>query len=275
MSVSALLQIIPVLFVLAIMAVAFVRHQNARQQQTQGVLWLQAMRMLITHIQRHRGLSSAVLGGDRSLASQLEDTQLQVSRDFVQIGSVGEWIKHHEGWQLITQHWARLAGNIFNLTVQRNIDQHNKLIKNILVLVDEIALRHYLTGQGSVRSGIWRELLGLAELMGQARALGSVITACGEVWETTLPKGTRKQMQVICQEILNLLETPKCRSELHSDLFERVLEFLSLIETSLLSEGPILDASEFYKRSTAAIDCVLEQFDEELVAVSKRLVKLR
>src|SRR5690606_21551222 len=114
----------------------------ARHQQARGVLWLQAMRLLITHVQRHRGLSAGVLSGDRSLQSNMEEVRLQVSRDFEQIGSVGDWVKEHSGWQSITQHCARLAGNVYQLSLSRSIDQLNRLITNILAFVDEIADAH-------------------------------------------------------------------------------------------------------------------------------------
>lgn len=59
-----LLQLVSVVLMLAALMMATLRHFSARQQQEQGVLWLQALRMLITHIQRHRGLAAGVLAGD-------------------------------------------------------------------------------------------------------------------------------------------------------------------------------------------------------------------
>lgn len=273
MSASAILQIVPVIFVLVVLIVAFVRHQAARQQQTQGVLWLQAMRMLITHIQRHRGISSAYLSGNNNFRSQMEEMQLQVSRDFEQISSVGDWIKTHNGWLLITQHWARLAGNVTRLPVERSIDQHNKLIKNILVLVDEIAVSHYLSGQSGFKSALWRELLTLAELLGQLRALGTVLTTQGGNWEAELPPQTGQRVQSSIQEIVNTLEGPRCRSGIDPDLLQKILDFLSFIDSNLLSEGPITSSENFYQVATQAIDQVYDQFDDELSSVNRRLVR--
>lgn len=271
LSASAILQIVPLLFLLVVLVVAFVRHQAARQQQTQGVLWLQAMRMLITHIQRHRGVSSGFLSGEDALKGQMEEIQLQVSRDFEQISSVGEWIKTHSGWQLITQHWARLAGSVFRLPVEGNIDQHNKLIKNILVLVDEIAVSHHLSGQSGFRSVLWRELLTLAELLGQLRVSGTVITSVGESWQLDLPANTRQKLQDLMQEVIATLEGPRCRSGIDPNLLQDILNFLAYIDTTILTHGPIATADEYYRVATATIDLVYEHFDDEISSVNRRL----
>lgn len=269
----AFLQIVPVLFVIVVVAVAFIRHQSARKQQAQGVLWLQAMRMLLTHIQRHRGLSSGVLSGDKSLQGMLEEVQLQVSRDFEQIGSVGEWIKVHRGWQSITQHWARLAGNVYRLPVGKSIDQHNRLISNILVFVDEIAAQHYLSGSSSFKSNIWRDLLTLAEFVGQIRAVGTVIAARNNDWDDKATADARQKLQDLTQALLAALELPRCRMGLDPETLQGVLDFLSYIDAKLLRLGSDVSAAEYYARATKALDILLERFDEELSQVNRRLVR--
>lgn len=268
-----LIQVVPILLVLVALAVGFLRHQSARQQQAQGVLWLQAMRMLITHIQRHRGLSSGVLGGDRSLQGKLEEVRLQVSRDFEQIGSVGDWVKHHQGWQSITQHWARLAGNLHQLSVGRNLDQHNRLIKNILVFVDEIAVVHHLHMASSLRTNIWRDLLTLAEYVGQVRALGTALAASGGEWDDVVVSRARQDLQSLNQEIICTLEAPRCRLGLDGDNLQRILDFLSYVDMQLLREGALVSATDFYAAATQTLDRLFERFDEELALVNRRLVR--
>ena len=269
-----LVQLIPLFLVAFVLAVAVFRHKSARQQQAQGVLWLQAMRMLITHIQRHRGLSAGVLAGDKSLQQTLSEVQLQVSRDFDQIGSVGEWIKHHASWQGITQHWARLAGNIYQLSVTRNIDQHNYLIKNILVLVDEIALSHHLMNGSQTKVNIWRDLLTLAEYVGQARAIGTALAAKGFDWDDSSHTKARRDLQRLDQDIVATLETPRCRSALDDQVFQEVLDFLSYVDSKVLREGPVVTAAEYYSVATKTLDHLYECFDHELTQVNRRLSRL-
>ncbi len=273
MTSHVVIQIIPVVLVGTALVVGFVRHQAARQQQAQGVLWLQAMRMLITHVQRHRGLASGVLSGDRSLLSKLEEVRLQVSRDFEQIGSVGDWIKHHEEWLSITQHWARLAGNTAQLTVARNLDQHNRLIKNILVFVDEIAVEHHLHLASTLRANIWRDLLTLAEYVGQTRAVGTALAASAATWDDAIISKARQDLQALIQEILTTLEAPRCRVGLDAETLQRILDFLAYVDAQLLREGPVVSAAEFYAAATRTLDQLFERFDSELTEVNRRLVR--
>lgn len=268
-----LIQIIPILLVAAVLAIGLMRHQAARQQQTQGVIWLQAMRLLITHIQRHRGLSSGVLNGDWSLQANLEDVRLQVSRDFDQIGGVGEWIGQHEGWHTITQHWARLAGNTSQLSIARNMDQHNRLIKNILVFIDDIAIQHHLHAGMYAKTNIWRDLLMLAEYIGQIRALGTVIASSRGEWDDPVMNRTRQDIQNLGQDLISALEMPRCRAGLDGDNLQRILDFLSYVDLQLLREGPLVSAADFYGVATDVLDRLYERFDEELAQVNRRLAR--
>lgn len=266
-------EIIPVFILLVVVVVTLVRHHGARQAQAHGVLWLQALRTLITHVQRHRGLSAGVLAGDHSLQQRLTDTQLQVSRDFAQIGAVGEWIKHSSSWQGITQHWARLAGNVYQLNVSRAMDQHNRLIKNILVLVDDIALAHHLNSGPAFKSNIWRDLLTLAEYIGQARAIGTVIAAKGHDWSDNDYVKARLNLQKVDQEIVATLETPRCRTGLDAQNLQHVLDFLTYIDGQILREGPLVSAPEFYLEASKTLDRIYEKFDHELTRVTRRLAR--
>lgn len=267
-----LIQIIPILILIAVVVAGLVRHQAARQQQAQGILWLQAMRLLITHIQRHRGLSAGVMAGDRSLQVKLDEARLQVSRDFEQISGVGDWVKQHEGWHSITQHWARLAGKNHQLSVARTIDQHNRLIKNILVFVDEIAAQHHLHTGTTVKANIWRDLLTLAEYIGQVRALG-VAAASGSDWDSLAANRLRQEIQALCQEVLAAMDTPRCRNGLDPLNLQRILDFLSFVDIQLLREGPLVSAEEFYTEATRVLDHLFERFDQELAQVNRRLAR--
>lgn len=268
---KGLLQVIPLLLVIIIIVVALLRHQAARQRQAQGVLWLQAMRLLITHVQRHRGLSSGVLSGDGALLRPMEEVQTQVSRDFEHITSIGEWVKDHDGWQAITQHWARLAGNLGHLSMRQNLDQHNRLIKNVLVFVDDIAQAHYLHPLSGNRADIWRDLLTLAEYIGQVRALGTSIAASSAQGDEEGREFSAQQLQTLQQVILNTLESPRYRAGVNADDLQTILDFLSYLDSELLKDNLSVSAADFYAVATRTLDQIYERFDEELIQANRRL----
>lgn len=264
------MQVIPVALLLLVLTVAFVRHRAALQQQAQGVLWLQALRALITHIQRHRGLSSAVLAGEKVFQGRLAEIQLQVSRDFEQISGMGEWVKHNPSWPGITQHWARLAGNVHKLTVAHTIDQHNRLIKSVLVMIDDIALAHHLYGGASPRAHLWRDLLTLAEYIGQARAVGTALAAGGHDEDDSAYSKARSALQTLDRDIVATLDMPRCRNVLDASSLQNVLDFLSYVDGNLLRGGPLVSASDFHSEATKTLDQLYERFDWELSQISQR-----
>ena len=265
-----ILQILVLLVAVSLIAVGIFRNKAAREQQAQGLVWLQAMRTLISHVQRHRGLASGVLAGDVGLHSQLEQMQKQVSRDFQQIALLGEWIGTQQDWNLITQHWARLAGNIALLEVDRCMDQHNRLIKNILVFVDEIANAHYLGESNSDNRGAsWREILSLAELIGQVRAIGTVMAAQGNYGDAGLKN--RKRIQNVLQEIISRLESPVCQASLTEKAFQEILNFLEFADSRLLQEGSTVSASEFFTDVTVTLEHLYDCFDDQLTRINRRL----
>lgn len=267
---NAVLQIFPVLLVAALLTIGLMRHSTARQRQAQGVIWLQVMRLLLTHIQRHRGLSSGILNGDRSLQEKLEEVRRQVNRDFDQIGKVEGWVGQHEAWHTITQHWGRLVGAT-RLSVAHNLDQHNRLIKNILVFIDDIAMEHHLYTGMQTKANIWRDLLMLAEYVGQIRALGTVIASNRDEWDDPLTNRTRQDLQNLSQDLVTALEAPRCRTGLDGDNLQRILDFLAYVDLQLLHQGPLVSATDFYGTATGVLDRLYERFDEELAQVSRRL----
>jgi hypothetical protein len=262
---------VPLILGVAVCLVAYIRYQSARQLQVQGVMWLQAMRTLITHIQRHRGLSVGVLSGDSSMTAPLNEVRQQINWDLAQISGVGDWIKGRDGWQVITQHWARLVGAVNNLSASRSMDQHNRLIKNILVFIDDIAFEHQINILPAAKAGRWRELLALAELLGQARAMGTALLVNHRPADELVNKKLIQELQELQKDILNQLELTPCRQAIAPPVLEQILGFLTYIDRELVTGSKRLSASDFYGIATRTVDGLYEQFDSELAEVNRRL----
>lgn len=264
MSQSQALQLLP-LFVLGLFLFGYyLRRQLIGRQQLQGVRWLQAMRILLTHIQKHRGLSAGIISGDRSLLPQLEEVQHHISRDLVHIAGVGDWVKDNVNWLAVTAHWARLAGRLNTMGLFNNIDQHNRLIKNILVFIDDIASEHYLTKDVRGAPNNWRELLAAAESVGQARALGTALTAGGRYFEFALK--TRAELIQVMLGLEDLIE----KTELPLAQRHAVSDLLNYIKTRILVSDHASSA-EFFISATECLDCILLAFDTELNRVQLKL----
>ncbi|HEY7774674.1 MAG TPA: nitrate- and nitrite sensing domain-containing protein [Marinagarivorans sp.] len=241
-----------------------VRRQHQRQKRAQGVIWLQALRSMLMHIQRHRGLSTTVLGGDMTLAPILEEAQRNVSRDLGHITLVGEWIKDNPNWAAITAHWARLAGQYQRLDVRKNLDQHNKLIHGILVFIDDVAKEHYLADV-PLEQVSWRYLLSIAEQLGQIRAVGLAYIACIERSENA-PR-LRNSLQSLLAEFMVELEKPEFNEFIPSKQRDKILQFIVRFPEALLENPHACPLKQYYQTATGVMDDLYSQFDEELQLV--------
>ena len=259
--VSAAFGIIITLVVALSALVWCIRRQQHKQKRAQGVIWLQALRSMLMHIQRHRGLSTTVLGSDRGLSAELEDAQRSVSRDLAHIALVGDWIKNNPNWDAITAHWARLAGQYQRLDVRKNLDQHNRLIRSILVFIDDVAAEHFLSGL-QVGEASWRSLLTLAEELGQVRAIGLAYIACVERGDNA-PK-LRNALQSQLAEFMLALEEAENKRPLPETYRKKLLHFITNYPEPLLRDSAACTLKAYYQHATGVMDELYLQFDDEL-----------
>lgn len=247
---------------LAIITKKMQASQRKKRQET-GVYWLQSLRVLLSHVQQHRGLTTGYLNGDKALEPKIFQLQRSVSQDINGISRVDAWMTENERWQNITQHWARLAGKFASNTTENNLNQHNKLIQSILFLIDEMAEEHDLLLVKSRNDKplhfIWRELLMASECIGQARAIGSGVVAAKECDSVSrirlnyLSQKIKRSTDLVWQEIP---PSPQQRDRLNT--------LLTCIETRVTVERPDMMVITFFDIATKALDSLHEQYDEVL-----------
>lgn len=153
------------------MFMATLRRHNLAGMREAGIATLQILRSLIMNIQRHRGVSACVLSGNLSFRAELEQAQESVSRDITNLTQQSEWLRDNQHWQAVTAHWARLAGQYQRLDIRQSIDQHNRLVNNLLVMAADAAAAHAISSSRGDACH-WHKYLCLAEKVGQLRALG-------------------------------------------------------------------------------------------------------
>lgn len=261
---------IPVVVLIVAIIVGVLKHRRAQHLQRLGVQWLLALRLLITHIQRHRGLANAVLGGEQKLLHALVEMQTHIASDMAHIASIGEWIDQQEQWQNLVQHWGRLAGKVMRLDARQALEQHNRLIQTALYLVDEVARRHYLNRVPGMSASLWRELLTLAEYVGRVRAAGMALAARPET-SGSGELASRRQLDGLIKDVCQLLEAPAYATGLDEKLLQDMVDFLRFTDESFLRQGMVLSASQYYATATRALDEIYERFDRELAVIRQRL----
>jgi len=245
---------------IAIVFSSMVSRQRRQQRQAKGLQWLSSFRELLSHIQKHRGLTSGYLNGGERLVADIEAIQRMVSSDFSMITRIDNTIEGNSRWCGLTQHWARLAGNYPSHTPAHNLAQHNMLIKNVLYLIDDLAqdcdLLLLKNSQDKPLHLYWRELLSATEYIGQVRAIGlGVSTAehCDSI--------SRIRLNYLCEKIEG--NAQRLWQELGNDPKQAnsIEALIDCIQQQLILERPSIAPADFFELATTAIDALLEQFD--------------
>ena len=236
-----------------------------QQAQALGMKWLRLLRALLAKTQKHRGLSTAYINGDRNNSDELERLERSITEDLREVASLDRWMQENERWVGIVEHWSRLANSFKRSNdTQNNIIQHSRLIQSILYLIEEMADEHSLfsIGDGSSIEFLWKDLLHAIEYMGQARAVGSGITAkksCSSV-ERIRMKYLYKKIEDNCLSITRRLP--------QGELAEReVQSLLQTIDVHILGPKCNLDSSQYFDMATKTIECLYQQYDQTLEQV--------
>jgi hypothetical protein len=133
------------------------------------------LKVLLIFIQQHRGLTTGYLHGDRSLDNAVRQAKQRVDNQWRVIENDHPLIIEDQLFEGISTHWKRLSFRWQQKAVTNNIEQHNRLIINLLYLIENQA-ESYLPmlsfGRDSGLDVIWKELLETIEAIGQTRAIG-------------------------------------------------------------------------------------------------------
>lgn len=244
-----------------VVLVARNRKQLRSERQLLGLRWLSSLRVVLTHIQQHRGLTNGYLNGNFHSAVDIDQLQNKVSRNFAEMTAIDNSIEDNELWGGITQHWARLAGKYKKIERENNLHQHNQLIKNVLYLIDDLAqscdLLLLKNRQNKPLHLYWRELLAAAEYIGQARAIGTGVAAAGHC-----DRISRGRLNYLCRQIEEHTRLLWLEIGSSDSAPEEISRLIVCINNQVLCEAPTIKPDDYFILATSAIDSLLDQFDQ-------------
>ncbi|WP_409524795.1 nitrate- and nitrite sensing domain-containing protein [Nitrincola sp. MINF-07-Sa-05] len=268
-------------------------HLQSRtlKRQKQGVRLLTLLRELIADLQRHRGLSTGLLRGDKSLSSDLQqvrtriNTRLQLKSELnnnfrnESSNEFSAFLKDNERWLGITDHWSRLGRDTHHVTPDNNLQQHNRMIGNLIFLAEDVAESLHLPDKNrllSYQPYIWREVIQAAEWAGQARALGTGIAAAGQssAQERIRLRFLRDKIQALSDTAFTMLRHKSPDNNLFNLLAPEaaVCSLLLCIEQELLrSEKTAIAAKSYFAQATLTIDALFTLVDTALEHLNHEL----
>lgn len=248
-----LLLLVGVLVFLAL----FIRHSKRLREHLfmQGIHYIKPLRLLLTNVQRHRGMTTGYINGNLQAKAEIEATSLLVEQNLQHIKSFGSWMINNTKWTSLVDHWARLGKAYEQCDADNNFRQHNILIANILYLIEDVAEEHgLLKNSGGSSDTDWRHLLSIAEYIGQARALGMGVAIKGECTNVLRVQLNHLRHKIACNIEPSWPE--KARTEINY--------LLLCIDTKLVVDQPSIQAAEYFNLATRCIEHVLEQFDQQI-----------
>ncbi len=242
---------------------------------------------LIGHFQQHRGMSSALLSGDRAFLARLDGKACEIE---ALIPSLREMAREEEGrahpcftqndLSLFRFQWEALREKLGGLSVEQSTAQHSLLVDQLLQWLAALgeSRLEMLPGdrrtRGLVRNFAIR-LPALSECLGQARALGTSVAAkrgCSAVARVRL-----MFLVARAEALLHQANEVGGQGGKADKAALAVQEMARVLRTRmLLRSGISVAAQEYFDIATAAIDSVFAWINEsgtELAAAGNRRAK--
>lgn len=239
---------------IAMIVVLTMQSSQSKNKLTKGLGLLKELRILLSVTQQHRGLTTGYINGDKSLLPRIHSIHSHTQALILALNNNSEWLRKNTNWKQLTLHWNEIAANIDNASTNSNLYEHNKLIQNLLYLIDDCAARYqlYSLKDGKNRSiqYLWKDLLNMTEYIGQTRAIGTGCLAahhCSSVERIRLLYLTQELGQLSDKEISNKLALPS---------------FIQMVESNVMSDAPTLSATEYFDQATVVMSAVFERFDQ-------------
>jgi len=221
-----------------------------------GILYLKNMRSLLMYIQQHRGLSNSYLNGNLKAEIDIERLEILIEKEIVDISAIEGWISINSKWESIVDHWGRIHARYKNIDAEMNLKQHNLLIANLLYFIDDLAYVHHLGQLGVIDATDtdWRNLLFMAEYIGQVRALGM-----GALTKGYCSSVLRIQLNHLKGKIASNIN-PNWAELIKSDF----AHLLQIIEAQVMIDAPTITPAEYFTLATGCIEHVLLEFDRQV-----------
>lgn len=254
------------LVLFAIAGVAINEYRERKRKRIQGIKLLQALRMLIKHLQMHRGLSAAASGGSEEVYDSLLLHAESIRADIAMIATIDALFADDENWQGITQHWARLSARNDRLDVFDNYEQHCRLVSACLMLMRSVEEDYRIVPMLSHHGKTyWHELLSLGEGLGQVRALGFVaLTVSNNV---QLRERCRRKVSEVVASVEVLYRNYVLQERIGKGKCEAVNNFIALVEHYVVHEKSWITGEQYFSKATETLEIIYQQFDEEMQAL--------
>jgi hypothetical protein len=172
------------------LAYLFVKSQNQRVDATRselsGLEYLKPVRTLLEHASQHRAALHIVLNGNESRSAELEPLRAKIDADLQAVESAeqnyGAGLQTGASLTAVRTQWDTLKKQIPSLSVDDNLEAHNKFIEAILDHVQLVGDRSQLMTDSQLDTAYLARAM-VSGLLRNAESVGQLFAhATGSVW---------------------------------------------------------------------------------------------
>lgn len=255
-----------------------IKRQRKRERQLHGLDVLQHVLGLLTNIQQHRGISAALLNGDKSFAARLASKRHEIQGIFKNLGPLltetAELRSDADSLLAVEREWEVMSSTIAHINSEQSFYKHTALIRKIIHLLGDMG-EHIglLDGEGSPLALLSNTLLLklplLMESIGQARALGSGYAAKGQCGAVG-----RIRMNFLEQHIRECQQDISASTD-NTNATQRVNSLLQVLNERFIAvEAVDIAPDAFFRTATDAIEACLNLW-KDLALITGEIVETR
>lgn len=251
--------------------------KKLKKRQLAGLAKIEHLKSLISLTQQHRGLSSALINGDRSVEKMLRSQERDIAV-LIQKLNATNLNQLNCRWASFLDHWQRLKHVNNKSDALNNFKQHTLLIGNLLYLVEDEAECSQLTASNinelPTLGYVWRELIMTTENVGQTRAIGTgvaTIGSCGQVDRIRL-SFLEQHITQTSEQILSQLTCTSNEKATHdrllSNAFNKMKKLSDVINSELLVTKKVhIRQSDYFDIASDTIAALNAIFDHQVKQV--------
>ena len=234
------------------------------QQQLESITLIKPISRTVQGIQLHRGLSAALLGGNKAMRDRRAAAEKEVVDAFNMLeGKLPANLRQTEDWRDIWTNWESLLKEGLNWTAAENFAAHTRLISQIHLFMAVLA-QDTETGLFYLVNIATSRLPDVLEHMGRIRAYGIGILAAKQI--TEVQKAEVRGMLANLDNALTPLEINFDNAARHNpalqdalltasrDISDAAMQINVLMESDILTGRLATSPEDFLMMVTAVID---------------------
>lgn len=288
------------LWLLSLLAVAIVAYGlfvnleriiKPSERELEGLTPIRQVSQVVQAIQLHRGISTALLGGNEAMRDRRAVAEKNVTAIFdATEGKLPPGPASSEDWRNIKASWKRLREDMPKSTVDKNLAGHTRLIEQLQLFMGLVADEYGLTLDPELASFYLldtslNKLPHTLEHLGQLRAYGTGILA-----EKRLTENKKIESKIMMAELgtalkaleINLEKTghynPAVQGSLRAtyrNIINSVQQITDIVTSDILAGHFATHPDDFLDTATEVIDQSYAQLHDMLLPMAETLIKAR